>query len=563
MRNFFVQACIAMAMGIATQSVAAAELPAGIGVSINQVSNSQSEAAQVLLQFNYTNTTQAPVSMLVWGTALEGRLNDDLLDARFEGRGLMYRGRVYKRGTPKATDYILLAPSETRSVVVDLSQAYDFSSLGSYEIQLNERHRGRSLAQTSKATVMLTIDRPRPVFKQTPTYSSCTASEQSQISSALDAAETIAKVARDDLESTPSTARGSAARYAEWFGSYTSSRWTQVQANFNAIYFATANQTLNFDCTCSEPYFAYVYPTQPYDIYLCNAFWTAPQTGTDSKAGTIVHELSHFVVVADTDDHVYGQAGARNLADTNPTQAIQNADSHEYFAENTPFLSMPAPEPGPDPVPPSTPDSDDLLLSIVPVIASMNAVPRAPVQPTEPAAVTAVKKLGGRWRLNRNSSGYSFEDFARFNKTQVVNDPDGAIIAGQVALSSAFSFILNAADGVYLSSDKTWFILDPWGLPSSDLGSMYVFDSTASPITASHYYYVPSTLTLSSGIDTPTTITRLSATYKTSHDTTSRKTRDLSERLADVDAEKRGAKRAVPSQASESAQRLLDRLKSR
>jgi peptidyl-Lys metalloendopeptidase len=43
-------------------------------------------------------------------------------------------------------------------------------------------------------------------------------------------------------------------------------------------------------------------------------------------------------VVAGTDDVVYGQTGAKNLANSNPGQAIQNADSHEYFAENTPTL---------------------------------------------------------------------------------------------------------------------------------------------------------------------------------------------------------------------------------
>lgn len=560
MQKILFQACVAMALLCVTQSNLYAGLPAGIEVSISQANGESSKRGQVPLRFNYTNTTQAPISLLVWGTALEGRLNDDLLDARFEGHELKYRGRVYKRGTPKATDYITLAPSETRTAVVDLRQAYDFSSVGSYELQVNEHHRAQS-QRNAKATIVLTISEPQPVFKQTPTYASCTASEQSQISSALDAAETIAKVARDDLQATPVAARASAARYAEWFGAYTSSRWADVQSNFNAIYSATANQTLNFDCGCSEPYFAYVYPTQPYDIYLCNAFWTAPQTGTDSKAGTIVHELSHFVVVADTDDHVYGQSGARNLADTNPVQAIQNADSHEYFAENTPFLSMPEPA-DPDPVPPSTSDSDDLLLSIVPIIASMNTTAGGPVQPTEPAAVTAVKKLGGRWRLYRTSSGYTFEDFARFNKNQVVNDPDGAIIAGEVALTNAFSYILNAADGVYLSSDKTWFMLDPWGLPSSDLGSMYVFDSTNSPIAASHYYYEPSTLTLSSGIATSTTITRLSTSYK-STETEQAKTRDLSQRLADVEAEKRLTKRFDQTQDAQAAQRLLDTLKPR
>jgi peptidyl-Lys metalloendopeptidase len=46
--------------------------------------------------------------------------------------------------------------------------------------------------------------------------------------------------------------------------------------------------------------------------------------------------MSHFTVVAGTNDWAYGQAAARNLALTNVSQAISNADNHEYFAENTP-----------------------------------------------------------------------------------------------------------------------------------------------------------------------------------------------------------------------------------
>jgi peptidyl-Lys metalloendopeptidase len=99
------------------------------------------------------------------------------------------------------------------------------------------------------------------------------------------------------------------------------------------------------DCTCdgvSDPSstFAYVYPNQPYTIHVCGAFWQAPVSGTDSKGGTLVHEMSHFNVIAGTNDHVYGQSAARNLAKTNPDQAIDNADNHEYFAENNPRLSM-------------------------------------------------------------------------------------------------------------------------------------------------------------------------------------------------------------------------------
>ncbi|HSN85774.1 MAG TPA: M35 family metallo-endopeptidase, partial [Thermoanaerobaculia bacterium] len=55
--------------------------------------------------------------------------------------------------------------------------------------------------------------------------------------------------------------------------------------------------------------------------------------GTDSKAGTLVHEASHFTVVAGTSDYAYGQTACKNLAISNPTNATRNADNHEYFAE--------------------------------------------------------------------------------------------------------------------------------------------------------------------------------------------------------------------------------------
>jgi peptidyl-Lys metalloendopeptidase len=94
---------------------------------------------------------------------------------------------------------------------------------------------------------------------------------------------------------------------------------------------------IKINCGCNQNYYAYVYPSKPYEIFVCKAFWSAPNTGTDSRAGTLIHEMSHFNVVAATDDHVYGQSGAKSLAISDPAKAIDNADSHEYFAENTPY----------------------------------------------------------------------------------------------------------------------------------------------------------------------------------------------------------------------------------
>ena len=106
---------------------------------------------------------------------------------------------------------------------------------------------------------------------------------------------------------------------------------------------ALSNKQITFNCSmadCSSSEFAHVFPTRPYEIFLCSSFWNADLTGTDSRGGTLVHEISHFNVVAGTDDIVYGQPNCIQLAITNPLDAILNADSHEYIAENNPLLNM-------------------------------------------------------------------------------------------------------------------------------------------------------------------------------------------------------------------------------
>jgi hypothetical protein len=141
------------------------------------------------------------------------------------------------------------------------------------------------------------------------------------------------------LLSIPESNRPSATRYSTWFGTYGKQRYDTIISHFEKIWDAFANKGITFNCDCSENYFAYVFPTKPYEIFLCKLFWNALLTGTDSRSGTIVHETSHFNVVAGTDDHVYGQQGCKDLAKSAPSKAIDNADSHEYFAENTPQLA--------------------------------------------------------------------------------------------------------------------------------------------------------------------------------------------------------------------------------
>lgn len=127
-------------------------------------------------------------------------------------------------------------------------------------------------------------------------------------------------------------------RYTTWFGAHTASRYNTVTGNFGKISTAMNDAAITFDCSSKQNVYAYVYANRPYEIYLGRVFWQVQLTGTDSKAGTLIHEMSHFTVVAGTSDFAYGQTAAKSLASSDPNRAIANADSHEYFAENTPAL---------------------------------------------------------------------------------------------------------------------------------------------------------------------------------------------------------------------------------
>lgn len=114
---------------------------------------------------------------------------------------------------------------------------------------------------------------------------------------------------------------------------YKPENYTTVSAHFSSIDKALIKDSLSFNCECDLSAFAFVNPTESSTkINLCKAFWAAPLTGTDSRAGTIVHETSHLV--ANTEDYAYGHEAASALATSDPSRAIYNADNHEYFVEN-------------------------------------------------------------------------------------------------------------------------------------------------------------------------------------------------------------------------------------
>ncbi|CEL61159.1 Peptidyl-Lys metalloendopeptidase OS=Grifola frondosa GN=MEP PE=1 SV=2 [Rhizoctonia solani AG-1 IB] len=164
----------------------------------------------------------------------------------------------------------------------------------------------------------------------------CNNDQINQILTAADRANNMAHGAHGFLRDGPWATR----RWQEWFGGWDQNRYNLVWGHYDKIRFNPPN--FLYDCTCTDDgIYAYVLiPGHFQEVYLCGAFWRAPMEGTDSKAGTIVHEASHFPEYAGTADHAYGQGACRDLARNDPNRAAMNADSHEYFAENQPWLGQ-------------------------------------------------------------------------------------------------------------------------------------------------------------------------------------------------------------------------------
>lgn len=317
------------------------------------------------VEVRITNTSRNTVRVPKW------QLPSDFLEARLfqvsrDGKPVQYEGPLVKRGLPTAADFAIIRPGQTYIAKVDLSAAYDLAQTGQYTVTFASPLQHASLsggAMLRQASGAPMIARSAPLrlwvdgrdqllgkaggngAKKPPTggggtvvngvsYVGCTTSQISTAGSAVNSARTYTENAKGYLN-----AGTAGPRYTTWFGSYTSARYNTAKSHFTSIDAAMDQSAgeVKINCGCNQSYYAYVYPTRPYEIFVCRAFWSAPLTGTDSKAGTLIHEMSHFNVTAGTDDHVYGQAGAKNLAITDPAAALDNADSHEYFAENTPF----------------------------------------------------------------------------------------------------------------------------------------------------------------------------------------------------------------------------------
>ncbi len=193
-------------------------------------------------------------------------------------------------------------------------------------------------------------------------YIGCTAAQIEVIEGALGTAKDLTLKAAVNI--------GDTADYVRWFGAYSDANAEKVRANLKAVVTAIRNGGVTAQCDqvtdagCRGGEYAWVFPNQPYRMYLCPSFFTLPplealQPGSrrsenGTREGTIVHEVSHFVHVADTEDHCYARRECAQMARGDARRAIENADSYQYFTEDvTYFARQPVPN-----KPPPAPRSD-------------------------------------------------------------------------------------------------------------------------------------------------------------------------------------------------------------
>ncbi len=357
-RNLLLATAFVAATGAAFAGRQSAPVQIANPLRVSLFANGSTHGFDGVVQLKLTNNSNQIVKVPYWQLP-SSHLESSLFQVISAGRAAAYTGPMVKRGAPTNADMVVFQPYETKVVSVNLSKFYDLRG-GDASIRFNSVLQGAktgtganvgdaagrlSVLQTAPLRIWLDSEslkggvsnNAKPGSGGTVVNGvSFVGCSTTQISGAGQAVVD----ARVYTENAKTYLNGGAAgpRYTTWFGTFTNSRYSTMQSHFvsidNAMDQSAGQVTIN--CGCNQSYYAYVYPTKPYEIFVCKAFWTAPATGTDSKAGTLVHEMSHFNVTASTNDWVYGQTGAKSLAISNPDQAIDNADSHEYFAENKP-----------------------------------------------------------------------------------------------------------------------------------------------------------------------------------------------------------------------------------
>ena len=311
----------------------------------------------VICEVTITNTQDKDYFMLKRYTPLEGLISP-LFSITRDGEVVPYDGILVKRGPPSEDDYVCIRAKTSVLSSVDLSEAYSFNSAGPYKVNLQTKITFFADKSTNSSTQLVVsnvqelsfiqnINQPKltrgEVARQNVTLNDLSLKADSErvpkfdgrySSSDESTATTAYAAAYNVLYKSAESVTENPTLYKTWFGRAYSGYMNTVQGNYLSIKSAMERYTFTLyfhGPDCERDDYAYTYSGTT-TVYFCSAYFSAPTLGSNSKMGTIVHEMSH--AVAYTDDIEYGAEDCKALAKEYPSQAIKNADNYEYFSES-------------------------------------------------------------------------------------------------------------------------------------------------------------------------------------------------------------------------------------
>ena len=230
------------------------------------------------------NEAQKPARILDWvnpcntendSTALPKEMSFFNIKTTVGRVAAKYIGAVFKRVKPENKDYKMFMPGDEVSCTINLGNYYEFaagSDDDNYEIKYsvtsmqlsNPDNNGNAVETLVSNSLTLKVsarDDPshlrrcnlRGLQSGGTSFNGCTATRQSLIKEARSKALPAATDAQKQINQVGSagTASGNP-RYTEWFGTYSSTRHSDLKMGWDLITARLNDASILFDCTCPE-----------------------------------------------------------------------------------------------------------------------------------------------------------------------------------------------------------------------------------------------------------------------------------------------------------------------
>jgi len=186
-----------------------------------------------------------------------------------------YMGAVFKRVKPENKDYKMFMPGDEVSCTINLGTYYEFAARSdddNYEIKYsvasmqlsNPDNNGNAVETLDSNSLTLKVsarDDPfhlrrrnlRGLQSGGTSFNGCTATRQSTINDARTKALSAATDAQSQINKVGSAGTASyCPRYDEWFGSYSSTRHSDLKTGYDLITARLNDASIRFDCTCTS-----------------------------------------------------------------------------------------------------------------------------------------------------------------------------------------------------------------------------------------------------------------------------------------------------------------------